>query len=71
MFSAAVWFAQDYTWFAICIVVISVITIVITLVDNRRTLNDIKERTLYECKVNKFVRDESSGREHLQEVSSA
>ncbi|CDW88269.1 atpase type 13a2 isoform 3 [Stylonychia lemnae] len=56
IYSAAVWYADEYIYFASCIIFISIITIIVTLVDSKRNLNDIQRRAHYECKVN-VIRD--------------
>lgn len=63
----AVWYAEDYVYFASCIIFISSIMVIVSLVETKKNLNDIKRRAHYQCPV-KVMRD-PNGRDY-KEMSS-
>lgn len=62
-----VWYAENYIYFASCIIFISSIMIIYSLYDTKKNLNNIKKRAHYECPV-KVMREGKSG--PLREISS-
>lgn len=48
----AVWYAEEYIYFASVIIFISTIMVIFSLYETRVNLNNIKKRAHYECPVN-------------------
>jgi cation-transporting P-type ATPase 13A2 len=54
MLSVIFWFIDDYILYALCILVVSVGSVILALVETKKNHTTIKEMARYECTVQKL-----------------
>lgn len=69
MFSITLWFYDQYTMYAICILLTSIISLTTQLIDVKSNLNNLKRMIDYECKMT-VKRVDLEGKTVFKEISS-
>ena len=69
MFSITLWIIDQYTVYAICILITSLISVMTSLVDLKINLSNLKKMVDYECKI-VVKRIDTEGKQVFKEISS-
>lgn len=69
IWSWALWFSDDYEIYASCILLTSIISVVVELLDIKRNLRNLKNMVNYECSI-KVKRIDKGGNEYYKEILS-